>query len=80
MQMVFRKHDEDSDLIVSVANQLGEDVGFIRQRGFHVLNIDGDDEPDIVDLATLTGGLDWDDDVEPQRYVRRVNRGRPRAA
>ena len=79
--MAFRKYDEDRELIVSVACLLGEEVEFIRQRGFHVLDIEGDDdEPDIVDLAALTGGLDWDDEVEPRCYVRRVGRGRLRAA
>ncbi len=79
--MAFGKHDDDRDLIVSVARLLGEDVEYIRQRGFHVLEIEGDDdEPDVVDLAALTGGLDWDDDVEPRCYLRRDGYGRPRAA
>lgn len=79
--MVFRKHDDDRDLIVAVARLLGEDVEYIRQRGFHILEVEGDDdEPDVVDLAALTGGLDWDEDVEPRFYVRRNGYGRPRAA
>ena len=79
--MVFRNHDDDRELITSVAKLLGEDVEYIRQRGFHVLELEGDDdEPDVVDLAALTGGLDWDDAVEPRRYVRRDKYGRPRAA
>jgi hypothetical protein len=28
-----------------------------------------DDEPDVVDMAELTGGLDWDRDIEPRLYV-----------
>ncbi len=79
--MVFRNRDEDRELITSVAKLLGEDVEYVRQRGFHVLKLDGDDdEPDVVDLAALTGGLDWDDAVEPRRYVRCDRYGRPRAA
>lgn len=79
--MAFQKHDDDRDLIVSVARLLGEDVEYIRQRGFHVLEIEGDvDEPDVVELAALTGGLDWDDDIEQRCYVRRDGHGRPRAA
>lgn len=79
--MVFRKHDDDRDLIASVARLLGEDVAYIRQRGFHVFELEGDeDEPDVVDLAVLTGGLDWDDEIEPRCYVRRDRHGRPRAA
>ncbi|MFM7035441.1 MAG: hypothetical protein ACKOYJ_09740 [Planctomycetia bacterium] len=79
--MMFQKHDDDRDLIVSVARLLGEDVEYIRQRGFHVLEIErDDDEPDVVDLAALTGGLDWDGDVDPRCYVPCDGHGRPRAA
>lgn len=78
--MSFRTHDDDRDLIQSVASQLGEDVAFIRQRGFHAVVAEGEvDEPDLVDFAMLTGGLDWDQDVEPRCYVRSTRR-RPRAA
>lgn len=60
-------YDDDRDVTALVAHLLGETVEFIRQRGFHVVDLEcQDDEPDVVDMAELTGGLDWDRDVEPR--------------
>ena len=60
-------YDDDRDVTALVARLLGETADFIRQRGFHVVDLEfQDDEPDVVDMAELTGGLDWDQDVEPR--------------
>ena len=40
---------------------------------------DLDDEPDVVDMAELTGGLDWDHGLEPRVYIR-CGRRKRRAA
>jgi len=76
-QMVFRKHEDDREVVASVARRLGETVVLVRQRGFHVVEADRyDDEPDVVDMAELTGGLDWDRDIEPRLHCRRDRRKR----
>jgi hypothetical protein len=64
--MLYDLHD-DCDVTELVAQLLGETAEFIRRRGFHLVELTThDDEPDLVDLAELTGGLDWDCDVEPR--------------
>jgi hypothetical protein len=73
--MICRKHEDDREVVRSVARRLGEAVVLVRQRGFHVVEADRyDDEPDVVDMAELTGGLDWDRDIEPRLHCRRDNR------
>jgi hypothetical protein len=73
--MVFRKHEDDREVVASVARRLGEAVVLVRQRGFHLVEADRyDDEPDVVDMAELTGGLDWDRDIEPRLHCRRGER------
>ncbi len=68
--MVFDEHENDREVNASVARLLGESVELVRQRGFHVVDTARrDDEPDVVDMAELTGGLDWDRDIEPRLYV-----------
>jgi len=65
-QMLY-EHDDDRDVTELVAHLLGETVALIRQRGFHMVDPQcHEDEPDVVDMAELTGGLDWDRDVEPR--------------
>jgi hypothetical protein len=74
--MLFENND-DLDVTELVARLLGETAEFIRSRGFHLVEMPArDDEPDLVDMAELTGGLDWDSDVEP----RPTTRSRPRKA
>jgi hypothetical protein len=69
-QVVFDEHENDREVNASVARLLGESVELVRQRGFHVVDTARrDDEPDVVDMAELTGGLDWDRDIEPRLYV-----------
>jgi len=65
--LMLYDHHEDCDVNELVARLLGETVDFIRQRGFHEVTLEcHEDEPDVVDMAELTGGLDWDRDVEPR--------------
>ena len=64
----------------SVARLLGESVAVVRRRGFHVIDTARqDDELDVVDMAELTGGLDWDHGLEPRVYIR-CGRRKRRAA
>jgi hypothetical protein len=78
--MLFDEHENDREVNASVAKLLGESVQLVRQRGFHVVDTARrDDEPDVVDMAELTGGLDWDRDLEPRIYVR-FGRRKRRAA
>ena len=64
--MLYDLHD-DCDVTELVDQLLGETAEFIRRRGFHLVELTAhDDEPDLVDMAELTGGLDWDRDVEPR--------------
>lgn len=78
--MVFDEHEDDREVNASVAKLLGESVELVRQRGFHVVDtVRRGDEPDVVDIAELTGGLDWDRDLEPRLYVR-CGRRKRRAA
>jgi hypothetical protein len=78
--MVFDEHEDDREVNASVAKLLGESVQLVRQRGFHVVDTARrDDEPDVVDMAELTGGLDWDRDLEPRLYIR-CGRRKRRAA
>lgn len=78
--MVFCEHEDDREVNEMVARLLGESVAVVRQRGFHVVDTaPQDDEPDVVDMAALTGGLDWDRDLEPRAYVR-CGRRKRRAA
>jgi hypothetical protein len=74
--LLFETND-DRDVTELVARLLGETAELIRSRGFHLVELPAhDDEPDLVDMAELTSGLDWDHDVEP-----RLTRGsRPRKA
>ena len=78
--MMFREHEDDREINESVARLLGESVAVIRRRGFHVIDTaDQNDEPDVVDMAELTGGLDWDHGLEPRVYIR-CGRRKRRAA
>jgi hypothetical protein len=78
--MLFDEHEDDREVNASVAKLLGESVQLVRQRGFHVIDTARrDDEPDVVDMAELTGGLDWDRDLEPRLYIR-CGRRKRRAA
>jgi hypothetical protein len=78
--MVFHEHEDDREVNKSVARLLGESVGLVRRRGFHVVDTARqDDEPDVVDMAELTGGLDWDHGLEPRVYIR-CGRRKRRAA
>jgi hypothetical protein len=78
--MVFHEHDDDREINESVARLLGESVAEVRRRGFHVIDTARkDDEPDVVDMAELTGGLDWDHGLEPRVYIR-CGRRKRRAA
>lgn len=64
--MLF-ENDNDRDVSELVARLLGETAEFIRRRGFHLIELPAHgDEPDLVDMAALTGGLDWDRDAEPR--------------
>jgi hypothetical protein len=64
-------HD-DALFFETVARALGERVSVVRQRGFSLVDPDGndsvEDESDLIDLAA-SGWLDWDarDDVRPYR-------------
>jgi hypothetical protein len=79
-QMVFHEHEDDREINESVARLLGESVAVVRRRGFHVIDTARqDDEPDVVDMAELTGGLDWDHGLEPRVYIR-CGRRKRRAA
>jgi hypothetical protein len=72
--MLF-ENDDDRDVSELVARLLGETAEFIRRRGFHLVEPPAhSDEPDLVDMAVLTGGLDWDGDVEPRLTRRSRNR------
>lgn len=78
--MVFHEDEDDREISESVARLLGESVAEIRSRGFHVIDTARqDDEPDVVDTAELTGGLDGDHGLEPRVYIR-CGRGKRRAA
>jgi hypothetical protein len=77
--MMCDEHDDDREVNASVARALGESVAFVRRRGFHVVETASQDEHDVVDMAALTGGLDWDRDLEPRAYVR-CGRRKRRAA
>ncbi len=78
--MMFHEHEDDREINESVARLLGESVAAIRRRGFHVIDTaDQNDEPDVVDMAELTGGLDWDHGLEPRVYIR-CGRRKRRAA
>jgi hypothetical protein len=69
--MVYDEPENDRELNASVARLLGESVELVRHRGFHVVDTARrDDEPDVVDMAELTGGLDWDRHLEPRVYIR----------
>ena len=76
----------DEQFLAAVAAALGESIGLIRRRGFHLEVTSDDPQPrksgrasrtptpdcdDPVDLATL--GIDWDshDDSRPYRRRRR---------
>jgi len=64
--MLF-ENDDDRDVSELVAQLLGETAEFIRTRGFHLVELPAhSDEPDLVDMAELTGGLDWDRDADPR--------------
>jgi hypothetical protein len=79
-QMVFHEHVDDREINVSVARLLGESVSEVQRRGFHVVHPAWqDDEADVVDMAELTGGLDWDRELEPRVYIR-CGRRKRRAA
>ena len=62
-------HD-DALFFETVARALGERVSVVRQRGFSLVDPDGndsvEDESDLIDLAA-SGWLDWDarDDARP---------------
>jgi hypothetical protein len=72
--MLF-ENDDDHDVSELVARLLGETAEFIRRRGFHLVEPPTHgDEPDLVDMAVLTGGLDWDHDLEPRLTRRNRNR------
>jgi hypothetical protein len=78
--MVFHELEDDREINVSVARLLGESVSEVRRRGFHVVGRAWqDEEPDVVDMAELTGGLDWDRELEPRVYIR-CGRRKRRAA
>lgn len=83
----------DSQFVAAVAAMLGETIGFVRRRGFHLerptepadsevagLEREGkvDSDEDTLDLATV--GVDWDADDDSRRYRRRrrLNGGRHR--
>jgi hypothetical protein len=75
--MVFHEHEDDREIDVSVARLLGESVAEVRRRGFHVVDPARQaEEPGVVDIAELTGGLDWDRELEPRVYVRYGRRKR----
>lgn len=58
---------DDRNVSELVARLLGETAEFIRRRGFHLVELPAQsDEADLVDMAELTGGLDWDGDAEPR--------------
>ena len=64
--MLF-ENDDDRDVSELVAQLLGETAEFFRRRGFHLVELPAHcDEPDLVDMAEITGGLDWDRDAEPR--------------
>jgi hypothetical protein len=78
--MVFHEHDDDREIDKAVSRLLGESVSVVRRRGFHLVgSARRDDAPDVVDMAELTGGLDWDRELEPRVYIR-CGRRKRRAA
>jgi hypothetical protein len=78
--MVFHEHEDDREINASVARLLRESVSEVRRRGFHFVDPARQvNEPDVVDMAELTGGLDWDRELEPRVYIR-CGRRKRRAA
>ena len=79
---------KDEQFLAAVASALGESIGLIRRRGFH-LEVTDDDSyqresgrvsrpptpgcDDPVDLATL--GIEWDSHDDSRLYRRRRRAG-----
>lgn len=76
-------HD-DERFLAAVAAALGESIGLVRHRGFHLETSADDPEPryatrvkrsdmsgcdDLVDMATL--GIDWDSHDDSRLHRRR---------